>query len=124
MGRPPSAGVRRGRRLTEKVQQGRELRNARLESLRAIGALSVLCAHALVTATLTLTPENNLQNRFLLAGGELIFLFFVLSGALLYTPFSLPALSSHQNWVNVAKRHQCSAFAPNGASQNRTTSIT
>jgi peptidoglycan/LPS O-acetylase OafA/YrhL len=88
VGRPPPARLRGDGGLSEPVKQARELRNARLESLRAIGALSVLCAHSLITATLTLTPEDNPQNRVLLAGGELIFLFFVLSGCLLYTPFA------------------------------------
>ena len=87
MGGPSPARVRGGRSLSATVGQARELRNARLESLRAIGALSVLCGHTLLVS-IPGRPEYTLENRLLTAGGELVYLFFVLSGCLLYTPFA------------------------------------
>jgi peptidoglycan/LPS O-acetylase OafA/YrhL len=75
------------------VSQAGELRSARLESLRAIAALGVLEGHVFGQAhgwgpSIT----SGYLHRVLLGGGFGVYLFFVLSGYLLYWPFARQTL--------------------------------
>jgi peptidoglycan/LPS O-acetylase OafA/YrhL len=72
------------------IRQAGEARSARVESLRALAALGVLAGHAFgevnhydPAATLSTFPE-----RALTGGGFGVFLFFALSGYLLFLPFA------------------------------------
>jgi peptidoglycan/LPS O-acetylase OafA/YrhL len=74
---------------THTVEQAGELRSARIESLRALAALGVYAGHVFgqsnhydPTRTLDTFPD-----RVLLGGGFGVFLFFALSGYLLFWPF-------------------------------------
>jgi len=71
------------------VRQASELRSARVESLRAIAALAVMEGH-IFGASLEYGPRsyNSWWHRSLLGGGFGVFLFFTLSGYLLYLPFA------------------------------------
>jgi peptidoglycan/LPS O-acetylase OafA/YrhL len=74
----------------EQVTQAGEVRSARVESLRALAALAVLGAHVFGQAH-AYDPAQTLAtlgDRILLGGGFGVFLFFVLSGYLLYLPFA------------------------------------
>jgi peptidoglycan/LPS O-acetylase OafA/YrhL len=77
------------------VEQAGERRSARIESLRALAALAVLLGHitiaSIATAAIGLAPEQADQGdaveRLLLGGGLGVFLFFTLTGYLLFWPF-------------------------------------
>lgn len=72
------------------ITQAGELRSARIESLRAVAALAVLLGHTFGHAH-DYRPAETLatfQDRVLLGGGFGVFLFFALSGYLLYWPFA------------------------------------
>jgi peptidoglycan/LPS O-acetylase OafA/YrhL len=74
----------------EQVTQAGEVRSARVESLRALAALAVLGAHVFGQAHAYDPAQTmaTLGDRMLLGGGFGVFLFFVLSGYLLYLPFA------------------------------------
>lgn len=74
---------------TQIVQAG-ELRSARIESLRAIAALAVLVGHVFGQAYDYNRAETfaTFMDRVLLGGGFGVFLFFTLSGYLLFWPFA------------------------------------
>jgi peptidoglycan/LPS O-acetylase OafA/YrhL len=75
------------------VSQAGERRSAKVESLRALAALSVLAGHVVAT-TLALdagapgTPHLGLASRILYGGGFGVYVFFGLSGYLLFWPFA------------------------------------
>jgi peptidoglycan/LPS O-acetylase OafA/YrhL len=75
------------------IEQAGERRSARVESLRAIAALAVLFGHVL-GATFALdpaavgTPDLNLSDRLLHIGVFGVFLFFGLTGYLIFWPFA------------------------------------
>jgi peptidoglycan/LPS O-acetylase OafA/YrhL len=74
------------------IAQAGEPRSARVESLRALAALAVLVGHAYVVST-TFHPGQaaalgRVGDRLARSGGFGVFLFFVLSGYLLYLPFA------------------------------------
>ena len=78
------------------VEQAGERRSASVESLRALAALGVLLSHivigSLAAAAIGLTPEQAADltgpvERLLLGGGLGVFLFFTLTGYLLFWPF-------------------------------------
>ena len=75
-----SSALGRGR-----VQQAGETRSARIESLRALAALAVVVGHVWVTSVGT---ADTYLHRAALGGGFGVFLFFALSGYLLYRPFA------------------------------------
>jgi len=81
------SGDRPGARV---VEQAGELRSARLESLRAVAALAVLVGHVFGQAHGYRAEETlgTLGDRILLGGGFGVFLFFILSGYLLFWPFA------------------------------------
>lgn len=70
------------------VRQAGELRSARVESLRGIGAIGVLvghiCGYAYAWGPVLYT---HFSHRLVLAGGAGVYLFFTLSGYLLFWPF-------------------------------------
>jgi len=71
------------------IGQAGELRSARIESLRALAALGVLFGH--VYASIHLTADERYGTyveRIALGGGAGVYLFFALSGYLLYRPFA------------------------------------
>ena len=71
------------------VEQAGELRSARIESLRAIAALAVFVGHVFGQAN-EYDPARTLAtfgDRVLLGGGFGVYLFFALSGYLLFWPF-------------------------------------
>ncbi|MGH2840813.1 MAG: acyltransferase family protein [Solirubrobacteraceae bacterium] len=71
------------------IEQAGEQRSTRLESLRAIGWLAVLLAHALTLALAYQGLGDGYKNRLILGGGVLgLYLFFAMSGYLLYLPFA------------------------------------
>jgi peptidoglycan/LPS O-acetylase OafA/YrhL len=71
------------------VYQAGEARLASMESLRALAALAVLVSHVFGFAYLWgPTIYGSLLHRSLLGGGFAVFLFFALSGYLLYLPFA------------------------------------
>jgi peptidoglycan/LPS O-acetylase OafA/YrhL len=72
--------------VASRVVQAGEVRSARIESLRAIAALGVLAGHAyLVTEGVNPTGFGA---RLLYGGGLGVYLFFALTGYLLYWPFA------------------------------------
>jgi peptidoglycan/LPS O-acetylase OafA/YrhL len=74
---------------TSTVVQAGERRSSTIESLRALAAISVMLAHTLGTAR-TKDVAGLLQSRserVVYAGGYGVFLFFALSGFLLFWPF-------------------------------------
>jgi peptidoglycan/LPS O-acetylase OafA/YrhL len=77
--------------VTDAIGQAGEVRSARVESLRALAALAVLVGHALLIANAGLPPETA-KNRVLIGGGLGVFLFFTLTGYLLYLPFARGAV--------------------------------
>src|SRR3954467_15834245 len=68
-----------------RVNQAGELRSSRIESLRAVAALGVLVGHVLVISP-GLHPAY--LNRAVEGGGFGVYLFFALSGYLLFWPFA------------------------------------
>jgi peptidoglycan/LPS O-acetylase OafA/YrhL len=75
---------------SEVVQQAGEARSARIESLRALAALGVLVGHVFGQVH-DYDPAQTLSTfwqRVLLGGGFGVFLFFALSGYLLFRPFA------------------------------------
>ncbi|MGH2840812.1 MAG: acyltransferase family protein [Solirubrobacteraceae bacterium] len=71
------------------VEQAGEQRNARLESLRALAALSVLVSHAFVLALAYKGIGDTYKNRLILNTASLgLYVFFALSGYLLFLPFA------------------------------------
>ena len=69
------------------IEQAGEVRSSRVESLRALAALAVLAGHALLIANAGLPPDTT-KNRLIIGGGLGVFLFFTLTGYLLYLPFA------------------------------------
>ncbi len=71
------------------ISQAGELRSARVESLRALAALGVLFGHVYGFAHgFGPVTTSSFWHRVLLGGGFGVYLFFVLSGYLLYWPFA------------------------------------
>lgn len=71
------------------VRQAGELRSAPVESLRALAALAVLEGHVFGTSRgYGPSAYDTWWHRSLLGGGFGVFLFFTLSGYLLYLPFA------------------------------------
>lgn len=71
------------------VHQAGEVRSARVESLRAVAAVAVLVAHVFgVAHAYGATVYRGYWHRLLLGGGFGVYLFFTLSGYLLYLPFA------------------------------------
>src|SRR3954451_17420490 len=68
-----------------RVVQAAEARSARVESLRALAATGVLVGH--VYGVATGFEQGSFANRLGLAGGFGVWLFFALSGYLLFWPF-------------------------------------
>ena len=73
------------------VQQAGERRSARIESLRALAALGVLLGHAYGWSHNWRGVYATFPGRVLLSGGFGVFLFFALSGYLLFLPFARAA---------------------------------
>ena len=69
------------------MEQAGEVRSARVESLRAIAALGVLVGHVFGITHWRQGPENDLE-RVVASGQFSVYLFFVLSGYLLFWPFA------------------------------------
>jgi peptidoglycan/LPS O-acetylase OafA/YrhL len=87
-GETPAAG--------ETISQAGELRSARVESLRALAALAVMFGHIYGSAhAFGPTIYSSYWHRLLLGGGFGVYLFFVLSGYLLYWPFAREAWGGH-----------------------------
>jgi len=77
--------------LGSRVSQAGELRSARIESLRALAALGVMLGHTFGSAhdyEPTQTLGAGYLHRAIFGGGFGVFLFFALSGYLLYWPFA------------------------------------
>lgn len=72
----------------EEVEQAGERRSARVESLRAIAALAVFVGHAF-SLSFGARPGvfEGTKNQLLVGGGLGVFLFFTLTGYLLFLPF-------------------------------------
>ncbi len=70
------------------VQQAGERRSARVESLRALAALAVLLGH-IFSLSFGAKPGvfEGTKNQLIVGGGLGVFLFFTLSGYLLFLPF-------------------------------------
>ena len=82
---PPVAGAGAGGGIT----QAGERRSAAIESLRALAALGVLEGHVFGSAVgYGAAAYATVTDRMLLGGGMGVFLFFALSGYLLYRPFA------------------------------------
>ena len=76
------------------VQQAGERRSARIESLRALAALGVLLGHAYGWSHHWHGIFTTFPGRVVLSGGFGVFLFFSLSGYLLFLPFARAAFGS------------------------------
>ena len=72
------------------VDQAGELRSARIESLRAVAALAVYVGHVFGQANAydPARTQDTFLDRALLGGGFGVYLFFALSGYLLFLPFA------------------------------------
>lgn len=78
----------RGRAPADVAQAG-EIRSARLESLRAVAALAVLEGHIFGSSVgYGKSAYDSWWHRTLFGGGFGVYLFFALSGYLLYLPFA------------------------------------
>lgn len=93
------------------VRQAGQPRSARIESLRALAALAVLGSHVYGYGHgYGATVYQSFLHRTLLGGGFAVFLFFTLTGYLLYLPFarrdfgSGPSLSYRRYALNRAVR--------------------
>lgn len=75
------------RPLESSINQAGELRSSRIESLRALAALGVLVGHAFLIALAYRGTSTGLRNQLISGGLLTVFLFFTLSGYLLYWPF-------------------------------------
>jgi peptidoglycan/LPS O-acetylase OafA/YrhL len=75
------------------VQQAGERRAARVESLRALAALGVLVGHAYGWSHHWQGIFATYPGRLVLSGGFGVFLFFALSGYLLFLPFARAAFA-------------------------------
>src|SRR3954452_3443850 len=73
------------------VDQAGERRSARIESLRALAALGVLVGHAYGWSHGWQNVYATFHGRVLMSGGFGVFLFFALSGYLLFLPFARAA---------------------------------
>src|SRR3954464_4647990 len=73
------------------VDQAGERRSARIESLRALAALGVLVGHAYGWSHGWQNVYATFHGRLVLSGGFGVFLFFALSGYLLFLPFARAA---------------------------------
>jgi peptidoglycan/LPS O-acetylase OafA/YrhL len=69
------------------INQAGELRSPRIESLRAIAALGVVVGHTFIIALAYRGTANGLNHQLISGGLLAVFLFFTLSGYLLYWPF-------------------------------------
>lgn len=69
------------------VRQAGERRSARIESLRALAALGVLLGHAYGWSHHWQGIYSTFPGRVIMSGGFGVFLFFALSGYLLFLPF-------------------------------------
>jgi peptidoglycan/LPS O-acetylase OafA/YrhL len=76
------------------VRQAGERRSARIESLRALAALGVLLGHAYGWSHHWQGVYATFPGRVLMSGGFGVFLFFALSGYLLFLPFVRAAFSA------------------------------
>ncbi len=83
-------GERPGGGQGDVVVQAGEVRSARVESLRALAALGVLWGHVYGYAHAYRVNETlgTFTERFLFSGGFGVFVFFALSGYLIYWPFA------------------------------------
>jgi peptidoglycan/LPS O-acetylase OafA/YrhL len=72
---------------TAPIEQAGELRSRRIESLRALAALGVFAGHAFVIALAYRGTSTGVKNQLISGGLLTVFLFFTLSGYLLYWPF-------------------------------------
>lgn len=73
------------------ISQAGELRSTRIESLRAVAALGVLVGHAFIISLAYRGTSVGLKNQLISGGLLTVFLFFTLSGYLLYWPFVVHA---------------------------------
>jgi peptidoglycan/LPS O-acetylase OafA/YrhL len=72
-----------------RISQAGELRSARIESLRAIAALGVMLGHVWGSANAYgLIAWDTFPHRILFGGGYGVYVFFALSGYLLFWPFA------------------------------------
>lgn len=71
------------------IAQAGEQRSSRVESLRAVAALGVVGAHILVLSLISSrgTLGDSYAGRLVLGGGNGVYLFFTLSGYLLFLPY-------------------------------------
>jgi peptidoglycan/LPS O-acetylase OafA/YrhL len=72
----------------EELTQAGEFRSSRIESVRAIAALSVVVGHIWVIHLAFRHEFDGYSHRLLTGGGMGVHLFFVLSGYLLFWPFA------------------------------------
>ena len=84
------------------VQQAGERRSARIESLRALAALGVLLGHAYGWSHDWQGVYQTFPGRVVLSGGFGVFLFFTLSGYLLFLPF-MRAAFGHAERIDVRR---------------------
>lgn len=75
------------------VEQAGEVRSARVESLRAVAALAVLVGHVFGVTHARQGPESFLE-RLVASGWFAVYVFFVLTGYLLFWPFARRAFAS------------------------------
>lgn len=76
---------------TDRIEQAGERRSARVESLRALAALAVFVGHAFELSFGNqpglFSLDSSTKDQLLIGGGLGVFLFFTLSGYLLFLPF-------------------------------------
>lgn len=82
-----------GRAGGETITQAGEVRSARVESLRALAALAVMNGHIFLRARNDAGAPtlDTFPHRILLGGGYGVYLFFALTGYLLFWPFAREA---------------------------------
>ena len=77
------------------ITQAGEYRSVRIESVRAIAALSVMVGHVWVLSLALRNEFDSYGHKLLTGGGMGVHLFFVLSGYLLFWPFARAMYGDH-----------------------------
>src|SRR4051812_50049853 len=99
--------------MAARIDQAGEERLARFESLRALAALGVLAGHAWgLHHAYGPSGYDTLPERLVYGGGYGVFVFFALSGYLLFRPLARAAFGAGERVGLAGYPRQCAARIP------------